>query len=148
MGALMFGVSKNASMNFGKQPRPEGHVRVVSDDFRKRLVLKIEMDGITARDIAAALKDHGYRTNESTISNLRRGRYPTSRLVEPLCLLYGWPLPPLPGESAEVSALSSKLLYLSKNNKINYEKISKIIDKAFGAQTSVDDDDDDHTKNR
>lgn len=121
-----------------KQRRPEGYLRQCTDTFRKALVLKIDFEGVSARDIAHLLTEQGVPTHETTISNLRRGKYPSSRLVEPICKLFNWPLPPYPGEDESEAEAVSDLKYLSNSNRESYEKLIRLIKKSAANQRALD----------
>ena len=80
-----------------KQKRPTGVKHKVTEDFRARLTELLSRKEWTAIKLAEELTKilpDEYELDDSSISHLKAGRYPTSVLVEPICRMFDWPIPP------------------------------------------------------
>jgi hypothetical protein len=67
----------------------------------------------TAGDVAKELSEAmGQRIEESTLRQLKRGKALSSVIVGPLCVLHGWPVPPLADVAGPFSINAAKLYEL------------------------------------
>jgi hypothetical protein len=98
----------------------------VDDGFSGRLTAKLTEPDWTARRLAAELAEReGYDVDESSISNLKHRKHPTSRLVGPICEMFGWPKPPIPGLTEEEA---EALDILARARTLDPEKARKTLD--------------------
>lgn len=74
-----------------------------------------------------------YDVDASTISNLRRRAYPTSRLAGPICIVFGWPFPPCSSVDEEVREPVSELLEVMMNGGASSEDVRGYLRAAVDA---------------
>lgn len=85
------------SVEDSDERRRHGGTRWICDaDFVERLVHLIDVDGISAAEIARELSSRtGEPVEASAIRQLKRGETASSVYVGPICVWRAWPVPPM-----------------------------------------------------
>lgn len=117
--------------------RPSGPEHVITDEIVAGIE-RLLADGKTQAQIAAELSEHvGRVVDESTISNMKRRSYPTSRHARDIAVLYGWPLPPMAGLEEDLSEAQAKLDELHHIAPGAFRLVSAIIESHLESERNL-----------
>jgi hypothetical protein len=115
------------SMNPTRRGTPASALYENTDDLVERLkkLLKTKSQAKIADELGTFI---GTKVDPSSISNIVRRKFPSSRLGYPLAEMYGWPLPPVARARSSDAEGVAKLEQLRALAPDRYDQVLLIID--------------------